>query len=111
MPPTNADRLSPPPDDDKVWQDLPDTPEPGVAMTTMNISLPDQLKTFVETQVAERGYQSASEYIRDLLRREQDRLHVRELVLEGMRSPLCEEPIDEAWFERMRARHKRPDDT
>jgi antitoxin ParD1/3/4 len=110
MPPSDADRLSPSPDDDKLWQDLPDTPEPGVAMTTMNISLPDQLKTFVETQVAERGYQSASEYIRDLLRREQDRLHVRELVLEGMRSPLAG-VADEDYFQQLRDRvHQRSEE-
>lgn len=88
-----------------LWQDLPKSQRLEGAMTTMNVSLPDAMKEFIDRQVAERGYQSSSEYVRDLIRREQDRLHVRELILEGMRSPLAEEPIDEAWFERMRARH------
>jgi len=55
-------------------------------MTTMNISLPDELKQFVDDQVATRGYGSSSEYVRDLLRREQDRQHLRQLVLDGFAS-------------------------
>ena len=42
-------------------------------MTTMNVSLPDSLKTFVDEQVAQRGYGSSSEYVRDLIRRDQER--------------------------------------
>ncbi len=57
-----------------------------VAMTTMNISLPDSLKSYVDAQVAARGYGSASEYLRDLIRRERDRQHLRELLLEGAAS-------------------------
>jgi antitoxin ParD1/3/4 len=40
--------------------------------TTMNISLPEPLKDWVEAQVAERGYSTASEFVRDVLRREQE---------------------------------------
>jgi antitoxin ParD1/3/4 len=40
--------------------------------TTMNISLPAPLKGWVEQQVAERGYSTASEFVRDILRREQE---------------------------------------
>jgi putative addiction module CopG family antidote len=36
-------------------------------MGTMNISLPDQLKSFVDEQVKERGYGTSSEYVRDLI--------------------------------------------
>jgi Arc/MetJ-type ribon-helix-helix transcriptional regulator len=32
-------------------------------MTTMNISLPDEMKAFVETEMAQEGYASASEYL------------------------------------------------
>ncbi|NWG75507.1 MAG: type II toxin-antitoxin system ParD family antitoxin, partial [Rubrivivax sp.] len=39
-------------------------------MSTMNISLPDDLKAFVDEQVAARAYGSASEYLRALIRRE-----------------------------------------
>ena len=40
---------------------------------TMNISLTDDLKAFVDTRVKSRGYSSSSEYVRDLLRRDEER--------------------------------------
>jgi antitoxin ParD1/3/4 len=55
-------------------------------MSTMNVSLPDELKAFVDRQVSTRGYASSSEYVRELLRREQDREKLRELLLEGLES-------------------------
>lgn len=42
------------------------------AMETMNVALPRPMKAFVQSQVAQRGYSSASEYIRDLIRADQD---------------------------------------
>ena len=33
-------------------------------MTTMNISLPEEMKAFIEAQMAQEGYASASEYLR-----------------------------------------------
>ncbi len=42
-------------------------------MTTMNISVPDEMKAFVETQMAQEGYASASEYLRVLIREAQKR--------------------------------------
>jgi len=48
-------------------------------MTTMNISLPDEMKSFVETQMALAGYASASEYIRALIRDAQKLQAKREL--------------------------------
>ncbi len=42
-------------------------------MPQLNISLPDGLKQWAETRVAEGRYSSASDYIRDLLRQDQDR--------------------------------------
>lgn len=56
------------------------------SMTTMNISLPDALKTFVDAQVAERGYGTSSEYVRELIRKDQDRQHLRGLLLAGVSS-------------------------
>ena len=38
----------------------------------MNISLPAPLKQWVEEQVEQRGYSTASEFVRDVLRREQE---------------------------------------
>ena len=52
-------------------------------MTAMNISLPDTLKTFVDEQVHQRGYGTSSEYVRELIRKDQDRLHLRGLLLAG----------------------------
>ena len=42
-------------------------------MTTINISLPDTLMEFVDQQVSTSGYGTSSEYVRELIRREQDR--------------------------------------
>lgn len=42
-------------------------------MTTMNISLPEEMKAFIETQMATEGYASASEYLRSLIREAQRR--------------------------------------
>ncbi len=44
-------------------------------MSTMNISLPDALKAFVDDQVSQRGYSTSSEYVRELIRKDQDRQH------------------------------------
>ena len=55
-------------------------------MTTMNISLPDALKEFVDQQVTTAGYGTSSEYVRELIRRDQDRLRLRNLLLDGAQS-------------------------
>ncbi len=60
-------------------------------MTTMNISLPDSLKDFVDQRVVSSGYGTSSEYVRDLIRRDKDRLHLRTLLLEGAASPITGE--------------------
>ena len=52
-------------------------------MSTMNISLPETLKTFVDEQVSHRGYGTSSEYVRDLIRKDQDRQHLQNLLLAG----------------------------
>jgi antitoxin ParD1/3/4 len=69
----------------------------------MNVSLPESLKSFVDGQVAERGYATSSEYIRELIRQDQDRQELRAKVLQGGSSPL-DAPVDEAYFERLRDR-------
>ncbi len=42
-------------------------------MQTMNISLPDQLKEFVDDRVGSGRYSSVSEYVRDLIRDDEKR--------------------------------------
>ncbi len=71
------------------------------AMATMNVSLPDSLKSYVDEQVAGRGYGTSSEYVRDLIRRDQDREQLRALLLEGANSPLMG-PVDQAYFDKLR---------
>ena len=72
-------------------------------MATMNVSLPETLKEFVETQVSERGYGTSSEFVRHLIRREQARMKLRDLVLDGMTSGPGSE-LDDGYFERLGAR-------
>jgi antitoxin ParD1/3/4 len=48
-------------------------------MATMNISLPEEMKAFVEAQMSRDGFASASEYFRTLIREEQRRRARREL--------------------------------
>jgi antitoxin ParD1/3/4 len=55
-------------------------------MSTMNVSLPEGLKDFVDEQVAVRGYGTSSEYVRDLIRRDQERQRLRSLLLDGAAS-------------------------
>jgi len=70
-------------------------------MSTMNISLPDTLKSFVDEQVSQRGYGTSSEYVRELIRKDQDRLHLRELLLAGAASAPTT-AVDAAYFEDLR---------
>lgn len=70
-------------------------------MSTMNISLPEGLKSFVDDQVNRRGYGTSSEYVRELIRMDQDRRQLRSLLLEGAASAAAE-PIGPAYFERLR---------
>jgi antitoxin ParD1/3/4 len=72
-------------------------------MSTMNISLPDSLKSFVDEQVAGRGYGTSSEYVRELIRRDQDRQHLRQLLLAGAASPPST-TADATYFEGLRER-------
>ena len=67
----------------------------------MNVSLPDSLRTFVDEEVARGGYGTSSEYVRELIRRDRDRLRLRALLLDGAGSE-PEGPADAAWFGRMR---------
>lgn len=82
------------------------SPDP---MTTMNISLPQELKAFVDERMRGR-FSSASEYIRELLRQDQRRasqVRLDDLLVEGMDSG---EPIEtsEAYWSKKRMRLNAP---
>ena len=68
-------------------------------MATMNISLPDQMKTWVETQSGEGRYSNSSDYVRDLIRRDQIKAekiaHWQKLVDEAHASGISERTFDE----------------
>ena len=73
-------------------------------MTTVNISVPDSMKTFIDEQVAKGGYSTTSEYIRQLLRQEAERIaqvRLETLLLEGLDSG---EPIEinDDWWQQKR---------
>lgn len=72
-------------------------------MSTMNISLPETLKSFVDEQVDQRGYGTSSEYVRELIRKDQDRQHLRGLLLAGAASAPTA-PVDADYFESLRDR-------
>jgi len=72
-------------------------------MVTMNILLPEQLRSFVDDQVAEHGFGTSSDYIHELIRKEQDRQNLRNLLLAGAASPPTT-PADDAYFDAVRAR-------
>jgi antitoxin ParD1/3/4 len=55
-------------------------------MSTMNISLPEALKSFVDEQVNARGFGTRSEYVCELIHKDQERLHLRGLLLCGASS-------------------------
>ena len=76
-------------------------PPSAQLMPTRNISLPESLRSFVEEQIAQRHYATTSEYVRDLIRRDQDRQHLRGLLLAGAAS----EPgpvADDRYFDDLR---------
>ena len=72
----------------------------------MNISLPEALKQFVDQQVGQRGYSTSSEYVRELIRKDQDRQRLRGLLLEGAASPRTV-TADADYFDRLRATDRR----
>jgi antitoxin ParD1/3/4 len=66
-----------------------------MTMATMNISLPDQMKAFAEAQIRDGRYSNVSDYMRDLIRRDQDRrqaiAEIQALVDEGLASGPAED--------------------
>ncbi len=53
-------------------------------MATLNISMPDEMRAFIETRVKMGEYQSASDYLRDLIRHDHE--ETEQLLMEGINS-------------------------
>ena len=72
-------------------------------MATMNVSLPDPMKDWVEEQARGGRYSNASDYVRDLIRRDQDRAAkiaaMQALVAEGLGSGVASETMDDVLTE------------
>jgi antitoxin ParD1/3/4 len=67
-------------------------------MATMTISLPEEMRAFIEARVAEGGYASASEYLRALIReaqrrqaRQESEAKLREALESGPATPMTRE--------------------
>lgn len=54
-------------------------------MATMTISLPDPMKDWIETRITQGDYASASDYVRDLVRRDRSRMEAPELSIDDVR--------------------------
>ena len=70
-------------------------------MATMNVSLPDPMKEWVESQIKSGHYSNASDYIRDLIRRDQEYQDKREILIKaliaGEKSGVSKRTIDAIW--------------
>jgi antitoxin ParD1/3/4 len=72
-------------------------------MQTMNISLPDPMKDFVQEQVSIGGYSSASEYVRELVRIDQKRKakeNLETVLLDALKS--APETVTPEWWAKLR---------
>ncbi len=71
-------------------------------MATMNISLPVGLKEYVESRVAGGDFSTVSDFMRDVLRREQQKhlayiAYSKSSIKEGLESGICEESVDDVF--------------
>jgi antitoxin ParD1/3/4 len=65
-------------------------------MSQLNVSIPPALKSWIDARVAEGRYSSASDYVRDLVRRDQESapdetLWLRGLIEEGLASGVSDQ--------------------
>ena len=70
-------------------------------MATMNVSIPDEMKTWVESRTGRGTYANASDYVRDLVRQDRKRQEsieeFRALVDEGFASVIETMTMDDIW--------------
>jgi antitoxin ParD1/3/4 len=77
-------------------------------MASMNVSLPDPMKDWVEMQIDSGKYASSSDYVRDLIRRDQEQRErlatLQGAITQGLESGVSEKTLDELWLQ-LKARH------
>ncbi len=71
-------------------------------MATLNISMPDEMRAFIETRVRMGEYQSASDYLRDLIRHDHE--ETEKLLMEGIDSGPAK-PFDMAALQKKPSRY------
>lgn len=65
-------------------------------MATMTVSVPDPMKNWVQGQVETGKYANASDYVRNLIRRDQEKIEVlRRTLLEGERSGVSRRKVED----------------
>lgn len=78
-------------------------------MATMNVSLPDPMKEWVEERAATGRYANASDYVRDLIRRDQERAAkiaaMQQLAVEGLASGEAQDFSLDGFLGVMRKKH------
>jgi antitoxin ParD1/3/4 len=63
-------------------------------MPKMSLELTDSLQSFVDAESSQQGFASSTDFVLDLIQKEQDRAHVRALIAEGEASPSPEIEIN-----------------
>ena len=65
-------------------------------MATITVSVPDPMKNWVQGQVETGKYANASDYVRNLIRRDQEKIEVlRKTLLEGERSGVSRRKVED----------------
>ena len=76
-------------------------------MATMNVSLPQQMKDWVEAQTADGKYANSSDYVRDLIRRDAEKrakiAAMEAKIEEGLASGVSDKSVDEVMADAWKA--------
>jgi antitoxin ParD1/3/4 len=68
-------------------------------MATMNISLPDPLRDWVQEQIQDGNYSSSSDYVRDLIRRDRElreqKTVFQEAITAGLKSGISQRSMED----------------
>jgi len=74
--------------------------------SSMNISLPESLRSYVDSRVESGDYSTPSEFVRDLIRRDREQEEIEQKLLEGMQTASV--PVGkDFWSQLRRTAHAR----